>query len=48
MRHLVADEIWAVLGPTDERCHSKMGPGPALPDRMFFEVALYRAITSVS
>lgn len=47
MRYLITDEIWAVLGPMVERCRSKLGPEPELPDRIFFEAVLYWARTGV-
>jgi transposase len=47
MRLLITDEIWAVMGPMVERCKSRLGPAPGLPDRMFFEAVLYWARTGV-
>ena len=47
MRYAITDEIWAVMGPMVERCKSRLGPVPILPDRMFFEAVLYRARTGV-
>ena len=43
MRLAITDEIWAVMGPMVERCKSRLGPDPELPDRMFFEAVLYWA-----
>jgi transposase len=43
MRYAITDEIWAVLGPMVDRCKSRLGPAPELPDRMFFEAVLYWA-----
>ena len=43
MRCAITDETWAVLGPMVERCKSRFGPEPDLPDRMFFEAVLYWA-----
>ena len=47
MRQAITDEIWAVMGPMVERCKSRLGPDPELPDRMFFEAVLYWARTGV-
>jgi transposase len=47
MRQAIADEIWAVMGPTVERRGSRLGPAPELPDRTFFEAVLYRARAGV-
>jgi transposase len=47
MRLAITDEIWAVMGPMVERCKSRLGPDPELPDRMFFEAVLYWARTGV-
>ncbi len=47
MRYAITDEIWAVMGPMVERCKSRLGPAPDLPDRMFFEAVLYWARTGV-
>ncbi|HEV7862191.1 MAG TPA: transposase, partial [Acidimicrobiia bacterium] len=47
MRHVITDEIWAVMGPMVDRCKSRLGPTPGLPDRMFFEAVLYGARTGV-
>jgi putative transposase len=47
MRQAITDEIWAVMGPMVERCKSRLGPEPELPDRMFFEAVLYWARTGV-
>ena len=45
MRQAITDEIWAVMGPMVERCKSRLGPAPDLPDRMFFEAVLHIART---
>lgn len=47
MRYAITDEIWAVMEPMVDRCKSRLGPEPALPDRMFFEAVLYWARTGV-
>jgi putative transposase len=47
MRYAITDETWAVMGPMVERCKSRLGPAPELPDRMFFEAVLYWARTGV-
>lgn len=47
MRYAITDETWAVMGPIVERCRSRLGPTPDLPDRMFFEAVLYWARTGV-
>jgi transposase len=47
MRYAITDEIWAVMGPIVDRCKSRLGPDPILPDRMFFEAVLYWARTGV-
>ena len=47
MRYAITDEIWAVMGPMVDRCKSRLGPEPELPDRMFFEAVLYWARTGV-
>jgi len=47
MRLAITDEIRAVMGPMVDRCKARLGPAPDLPDRMFFEAALYRARTGV-
>ena len=47
MRLAITDEIWAVMGPMVDRCKSRLGPQPELPDRMFFEAVLYWARTGV-
>ncbi len=47
MRYAITDEIWDVMGPMVERCKSRLGPPPLLPDRMFFEAVLYWARTGV-
>jgi putative transposase len=47
MRYAITDETWAVMGPIVERCRSRLGPTPGLPDRMFFEAVLYWARTGV-
>ena len=47
MRLAITDEIWAVMGPMVERCKSRLGPAPDLPDRMFFGAVLYWARTGV-
>jgi transposase len=47
MRFAITDEVWAVMGPMVERCKSRLGPQPDLPDRMFFEAVLYWARTGV-
>lgn len=47
MRLAITDEIWAVMGPMVDRCKSRLGPAPDLPDRMFFEAVLYWARTGV-
>lgn len=47
MRLAITDEIWDVMGPMVERCRSRLGPAPDLPDRMFFEAVLYWARTGV-
>jgi putative transposase len=46
MRYAITDEIWAVMGPMVDRCKSRLGPPPGLPDRMFFEAVLYWARTA--
>jgi transposase len=46
MRYAITDEIWDVMGPMVERCKSRLGPPPELPDRMFFEAVLYWARTA--
>ena len=47
MRYLITDAIREVFGPMVERCASRLGPDPGLPDRMFFEAVLYRARTGI-
>ena len=47
MRYAITDEIWAVMGPLVDRCKSRRGPEPDLPDRMFFEAVPYWARTGV-
>src|SRR5918998_1570790 len=47
MRYAISDETWAVMGPMVDRCKSRLGPAPELPDRMFFEAVLYWARTGV-
>ena len=47
MRYAISDETWAVMGPMVERCKSRLGPAPELPDRMFFEAVLFWARTGV-
>jgi transposase len=47
MRYAISDDTWAVLGPMVERCKSRLGPAPELPDRMFFEAVLYVARTGI-
>ena len=47
MRHIITDEIWAILGPMVESCTSPLGPEPETPERVFFEAVLYRARTGV-
>jgi transposase len=47
MRYAISDETWAVMGPMVERCKSRLGPPPELPDRMFFEAVLYLARTGI-
>jgi putative transposase len=47
MRYAISDEVWAVWGPMVERCRSRLGPEPTLPDRMFFEAILYWARTGI-
>ena len=47
MRYVITDEIWDVMGPMVDRCKSRLGPAPELPDRMFFEAVLYWARTGV-
>ncbi len=47
MRYAITDETWAVMGPMVDRCKSRLGPQPDLPDRMFFEAVLYWARTGV-
>lgn len=47
MRQAITDEIWDVMGPMVDRCKSRLGPAPILPDRMSFEAVLYRARTGV-
>ena len=47
MRYAISDETWAVMGPMVERCKSRLGPQPDLPDRMFFEAVLYVARTGI-
>ena len=47
MRYAITDEIWAVMGPMVDRSKSRLGPEPALPDRMFFEAVLYWARTGI-
>ena len=47
MRYAITDEIWAVMGPMVDRCKSRLGPEPLLPDRMFFEAVLHWARTGV-
>jgi len=47
MRRILTDEIWDVFGPMVERCRSRLGPEPELPDRMFFEAVLYWARTGI-
>ena len=43
MRYAITDEIWGVMGPMVERCRSRLGPVPGLPDRTFFEAVFYWA-----
>src|SRR3954468_8946921 len=47
MPYAITDEIWAVVGPMVDRCKSRLGPAPDLPDRMFVEAVLYWARTGV-
>ena len=47
MRHAITDETWAVMGPMVDRCKSRLGPAPDLPDRMFLEAVLYIARTGI-
>ncbi len=47
MRQAITDQIWGVMGPMVDRCKSRLGPPPLLPDRMFFEAVLYWARTGV-
>src|SRR3954466_5767274 len=47
MRYAITDQIWSVMGPMVDRCKSRLGPAPDLPDRMFFEAILYWARTGV-
>ena len=48
MRAVITEELWAVLGPlvAESRRH-RPGLPPAVPDRVLFEVLLYRARTGV-
>lgn len=48
MRHMLTDELWAVMGPlvTQAKRH-KGGQKPEIPDRLFFEAVLYWARTGV-
>lgn len=43
MRYVITDETREVFRPMAERCESPCGPGPDLPDRVFFEAVPYRA-----
>jgi transposase len=45
MRYVITDPIWDVMGPMVERCKSRLGPEPMIPDRMFFEAVLHWART---
>lgn len=47
MRQAITDQIWDIMGPMVDRCKSRLGPEPLLPDRMFFEAVLYWARTGV-
>jgi transposase len=46
MRYAITDETWDVMGPMVERCKSRLGPPPGLPDRMSFEAIRYWARTA--
>jgi len=44
MRHMITDELWAVLGPAVKQAkRNRCGQKPHLPDRLFFEALLYLA-----
>jgi transposase len=43
MRSAITDGTWDIMGPMVQRCKSRLGPVPDLPDRMFFEAVLYWA-----
>ena len=43
MRSAITDATWGTMGPMVQHCKSSLGPAPELPNRMFFEAALYRA-----
>lgn len=47
MRYAITDDIWEVMGPMVDRCKSRLGPEPLIPDRMFFEAVLFWARTGV-
>ena len=48
MRYMLADDLWAALGPLVARAkRHPQGQKPALPDRAFFEALLYVARTGI-
>jgi putative transposase len=48
MRHMITDELWAVLGPAVAAAKkNRCGQKPQLTERLFFEALLYIGRTSV-
>lgn len=49
MRYMITDELWTTMGPLVEQAKRyKCGAPPELPERVFFEAALYIARTGIT